>query len=332
VGHRGSLHAVAAVVVLALIAACTSGSADPGDAAQPGPQSGGTSASGSPDPPPTSRPAATPTATPSDPAQAPLRTLPRGGRTLFPRWRVIAYYGAAGIPAMGVLGSGSPEAVWLRLSAAAARFTTRAHPVLPAYELIAVIANGHPGPDGNYRTRVPTAQLDRYLAAARRFKALLILDVQPGRATFPAEVRRLERWLREPDVALALDPEWRMGPGGVPGQQIGSVSAAEINEVSAWLDALTARHRLPQKLLLVHQFTIGMVRDKQAVRPRRHLAIAFNMDGFGPRAAKLEKYRILARDRRFALGLKLFYRQDVGLFAPRDVVGLRPGPNIVEYQ
>jgi hypothetical protein len=118
----------------------------------------------------------------------------------------------------------------------------------------------------------------------------------------------------------------------VPGQRIGTVSAAELNAVSGWLDALTARHRLPQKLLLVHQFTLGMVTDKPAVLPRRHLAMVFNMDGFGGRSAKLTKYRLLAADDRFGLGLKLFLRQDIAIFQPAEVLRLRPVPDVVEYQ
>src|SRR5262249_18711517 len=35
--------------------------------------------------------------------------LPRGGSQIFPRYRVVAYYGAAGTPALGVLGQGSPD-------------------------------------------------------------------------------------------------------------------------------------------------------------------------------------------------------------------------------
>ncbi len=282
---------------------------------------------------PASAPASHRTARPDPPARlAGLPTLPRGGRTLLPGWRLVAYYGAAGTPALGVLGSGPPDQVWPRLAAAAARFGTARTRVLPTYELISAIANGYPGPDGGYRTRVDGATIDRYLDSVRRHHALLLLDIQPGHSDFPTEARRLERWLREPDVALAIDPEWRMSAGGVPGQRIGTVSAAEVNAVSAWLDELTVRYRLPQKLLLVHQFTVGMVTDKDDLAPRRHLAMVFNMDGFGGRAAKLAKYRMLAADRRFGLGLKLFLRQDIAIFQPPEVLALQPAPDVVEYQ
>jgi hypothetical protein len=47
---------------------------------------------------------------------------------------------------------------------------------------------------------------------------LLVLDIQPGRSDFFTETIRLERWLREPDVGLAIDPEWRVTSSEVPGR------------------------------------------------------------------------------------------------------------------
>lgn len=131
---------------------------------------------------------------------------------------------------------------------------------------------------------------------------------------------------------LAIDPEWRMGPGEAPGEVIGSVDATEVNQVSAWLDRLVRRRNLPPKMLLVHQFMPGMVERKKLVEPRDRVELVFNMDGFGARAAKQSKYRMLAEDRRFSLGYKLFLRQDIRRMRPAEVLRLRPRPVVVEYQ
>ena len=48
--------------------------------------------------------------------------------------------------------------------------------------------------------------IDTYLKAARREKALLVLDIQPGHTDFLEEVKRLEAVAAQPDVGLALDP------------------------------------------------------------------------------------------------------------------------------
>src|SRR5436190_22230479 len=110
--------------------------------------------------------------------------LPRGGRVLFPHFRVVAFDGAPQDPGLGELGIGTPDQAAARLLATADRYTRRGRPVLPAMELIATLAAADPGRDGMYRIRQSDALIARYLAAARRVHALLLLDIQPGRSSF----------------------------------------------------------------------------------------------------------------------------------------------------
>ena len=258
--------------------------------------------------------------------------LPGGGRRLLPDRRVVAFYGAPQDEELGALGIGPPDRAARRLVRQARAYDRPRRHVLPALELITVIANADPGEDGMYRSRQPAAVIDRYLRAARRHGMLLILDIQPGRADFFDEVVRLERWLREPDVGLALDPEWRVGPGEVPGQVIGRVDPREVNATSAWLAQLAVRHDLPQKLFLIHQFTDDMV-DHTQLQRRPELAMVLNTDGFGTRPVKVSKYHAFSGDAPgFHHGFKLFYEEDVGMMTPRQVLRMRPAPDVVEYE
>ncbi|HEU5034197.1 MAG TPA: hypothetical protein VFT62_05480 [Mycobacteriales bacterium] len=259
-------------------------------------------------------------------------TLPDGTRRLLPAHRVVAFYGAAGTPTLGVLGTGTPEGVWPALARQARPYRAAHARVLPAYELIAFVATRSRGNQHNYSSRISDHTITRYARAARRHHALLILDIQPGRGRFLADARALRRWLRLPYVGLGLDPEWKLYGNQLPLSRIGHTGARSINAVSRWLERLTVAHRLPQKLLLVHEFTDDMVRDKRALRNRRHLAMVFNVDGFGSRAAKLGKYADFARGHRFPLGFKLFYDWDVNLLSPAQVRHLRPRPAVVEYE
>jgi hypothetical protein len=245
---------------------------------------------------------------------------------------VVAFYGGATGGTLGVLGEAPPERIGRRVLAAARAFVPHGRPVMPAFELIATTANAHPGPSGLYRTRMDHAVIERYLRAARKLRGLLILDVQPGRGDFLTEVRHYERFLREPDVGLALDPEWSMRAGQVPGRTIGFTDAATVNRVSAWLADLVRRERLPHKLLVVHQFTLSMVRDKHEVAKRPGLAMTFHVDGFGHQVDKKEKYRLFTRDRRWHHGFKLFYDEDIDLMTPVETMRLRPPPDLVTYQ
>jgi hypothetical protein len=259
--------------------------------------------------------------------------LPGGGRQIFPAHRVVAFYGAPESDRLGVLGIGSPAHAAARLTRVARRYATKQRPVLPAFELITTIAADGPGDDGLYRNHQPAATIDRYLQAARRAKALLLLDIQPGRGDFMSEALRLERWLREPDVGIALDPEWHVGAGEIPGQTIGSVTADEINRVSNYVAGFVAERDLPEKLFVIHQFTTGMIDGKDRVLDRPGLAITMNVDGFGDPANKRTKYvQFTGEVPRFHDGFKLFFDEDTNLMPPRDVLRLTPPPDLVVYE
>jgi hypothetical protein len=245
---------------------------------------------------------------------------------------VVAYYGTPGTARMGVLGSGPPEQVADRLDAAAAPFATPGKEVQPAMELIVHVADGAPGPDGNYSHAIDEAEAWRYLEVARAHRQLLVIDIQPGSSDFLTTTRPWERLLSEPDVGLALDPEWRMPPGQVPGEQIGTVTAAEINETSAWLAEIVRRGNLPQKLFVLHQFTPAMIQQPEQLQTPPELATVQHVDGFGGQPDKLAKYAQLVRPGHLLHGFKLFYTQDTPMLTPAQTLGLNPVPDFVTYQ
>ena len=231
-----------------------------------------------------------------------------------------------------MLGQDTPEAMWPKLMAQVAPYQQSTPVVLPAYELIAFVAQGSPQPDGTYSARLPDPVIQQYLNVVKEHQGLLILDIQPGRGSFLADAETLAPFLTQPDVALALDPEWQVDAAQAPGQVTGSTTAAEINEVSAWLEQLVTTNHLPQKLLLIHQFENSMIQNKSAVAAQPDLAIVFNMDGFGSWNAKTSSYQLLAADPRFPLGFKLFYHQDDPLEDPPHVLALQPQPVVIEYE
>ncbi len=272
-------------------------------------------------------------ATPLRPSAAAQAQLPFGGRTILPGHRVVAYYGAAQTPAMGVLGEAPPSKIAARLLRQAKAYGGYGKPVVPAFELIATMAQRAPGADGTYSDPTDGATIQRYLDAVRRFHGLLILDIQPGRGSFLHEAHRYDRFLRQPDVELALDSEWSMAPDEVPAQVIGGTSGEVVNGVSAYVASLVRRYDLPQKFLVVHQFTPDMVAHRGAIVDRSGLAIVFHIDGFGSRAAKLSKYRLLSQHRKGAfMGLKLFYTQDIDMMSAAEIMHLHPAPDLVTYQ
>ena len=264
----------------------------------------------------------------------PSQPAPRPG-ALLPWNRVVTYYGNPLSKKMGILGELPPAEMMAGLEREAAAWG-KADPstrVKPGLELVATVASAEPGPDGLYRVRMPEAVINTVIGWARSKGWLVILDVQVGRASVKDEVAHLRPFLESPDVHLALDPEFDMPPGKVPGKRIGTMSARDVNAAVGLLASMVEKKGLPPKLLLVHRFTESMLTGAAAVRPDPRVQVVVVMDGYGAPALKRLVYRIAIRREpvQFA-GIKLFYKNDRPLMAPAEALTLTPGPSVVIYQ
>lgn len=274
--------------------------------------------------------------TPSTHAPAPAPQLPQGGRRLLPEYRLVGFAGAPGSSALGRLGVGSlddraREIVRLGPAYAGGR------KVMPVLELIATVVQGRPGRDGMYRSRTTDAVIASHLAAARRVKGLLLLGIQPGRASFMDEVRHYARWLAEPDVGLALDPEWAMGPGEVPMRVFGSTTGREIDAVAAYASTVVRQRNLPEKVLVFHQLSPSIVTRERDIRRHPGVVVIKSVDGIGSRAMKTSTWSKLTHQLAPTVqpGFKLFYTEDRKfgpLMTPVQVLALRPQPAYVLYE
>ncbi|UQA96741.1 hypothetical protein K9S39_37085 [Streptomyces halobius] len=280
------------------------------------------------DPPATSSPSA-------GPAKRRLE-LPRGGRELFPRHRLVGFCGLPGAAALGRLGVGAPARRAAELAKLADVHAAGREP-LPVLELLAVVTVAEAGHDGTYRTRTPAATVRRFHALAREHRALLLLNIQPGRAAVLDEVAALREWLVHPDVGLALDPEWEMGPHDVPGRTFGRTSGDELTRVARYLSELVDAYGLPQKPLVFHQVATSVVRDESALRTQPGVALIKSVDGIGSPAMKRRTWRHLVAGLPDGLhtGFKLFYEEDAKagrLMTPEEVLSLGPEPEYVMYE
>jgi hypothetical protein len=263
--------------------------------------------------------------------------LPRGGREIFPAYRLVGYCGAPASPALGRLGIGRLDDRVAEIEKAARSYAVDRDP-LPVLELIACVVQAHPGSDGRYRVRIGDDVIRTYLQAARRHRALLLLNVQPGRARFLDEVKALERWLGEPDVGIALDPEWAIGPGQTPGRVFGSTTGAVVDSVAAYLDGLVRAGALPQKVLVVHQLNPRIVTGWGALRRRDGVVVVKSVDGIGNAAEKIATWKRLVTRLPSTLhpGFKLFFDEDRRgggkLMSAAQVLALRPRPEYVLYE
>ena len=189
------------------------------------------------------------------------------------------------------------------------------------------------GADGDHSSESSLDHIRPWVDAAGAAGFYVVLDLQPGHADFLTQAMRYEELLAFPHVGLALDPEWRLAPGEQHMVDIGQVSADEVNRVATWLAELTRRHHLPQKLLVLHQFRLDMLPD------REHSRRAGNRPGRAdgrPRReqTKLETWQAITAGGPTGVnfGWKNFYDEDSPLRSPADVVALVPSPVYVSYQ
>jgi hypothetical protein len=148
--------------------------------------------------------------------------LPGGGQVLFPGHLLVALYGHPGVPALGALGQQGLSASIARVRKAAAAYRTLSSvPVIPAFEIIATIAEASPGSNGDYSYESSVSSLMPWVRQATADGMYVILDLQAGRASLLAQARMYQPLLELPDVGLAVDPEWKLGPGQLPLHQIG---------------------------------------------------------------------------------------------------------------
>jgi hypothetical protein len=262
--------------------------------------------------------------------------LPGGGQVLFPGHRIVALYGNPTTPYLGVLGQQDLPASITRAERAGAMYRPLSRvPVVPAFEIIATVAQGSPGPDGTYSYQTPPSTLEPWVREATAAGLYVILDLQPGRANLLTQARVYQSLLEQPDVGLALDAEWKLQPGQLPLRQIGSVSIGEVNSVVRWLAALTASHHLPQKLLVLHQFRLSMVADERELDTSHDdLAIVIHMDGQGTPSVKLQTWEAVtaAAPPGVFFGWKDFTVKDHPMLTPEATMANTPAPVMISYQ
>jgi hypothetical protein len=256
-------------------------------------------------------------------------------RPLLPEYRIVMYYGHPHDPAMGIVGEYEIEQLTEILREEAANYAAAdpSRPVIPALEVIATVAQRVPGSDGTYILDTDTETLTTYIDFAAEQGMLVVLDLQVGRGTVPDEIDKVRDLLTRPNVHLAIDPEFAVAEGEIPGEYIGSVTAESITYAQQVLAEISATHGIPPKILIVHQFREDMIQGKDQLAPVPGVQLVIDADGYGAPELKTAVYNFLVRDELIEFsGVKLFYRQDMPLMTPQEILALVPAPDVIIYQ
>lgn len=266
------------------------------------------------------------------------KTEPLAG-AIFPYKRIIAFYGNLYSKGMGILGELPKHEVLKKLQEEVNQWqeADSVIEVQPALHYIAVTAQNLPGKGNKYRLRMPFSQIDSVLKMAEQINAIVFLDIQVGLSTLQDEIPQLEKYLKLPNVHLGIDPEFSMKGGQKPGSVIGVFDATDINYAVEYLEKIVKDNNLSPKILVVHRFTQGMVKNYKDIKAKPEVQIVMHMDGWGFPAKKINTYRqFIYREPVDFTGFKIFYKNDTKnnsrLLTPQELLKLKPQPVYIQYQ
>ena len=258
---------------------------------------------------------------------------------ILPYKRIIAFYGNLYSKNMGILGELPKQEVLDKLlkEVKAWEEADTVMQVQPALHYIAVTAQLLPGTANKYRLRMPFSQIDSVLKMAEKINAIVFLDIQVALSTLEEEVPQLEKYLKLPNVHLGIDPEFSMKGGQKPGTVVGSFDAADINYTSEYLQKIVKENNLPPKILVVHRFTQGMVKNYKNIKTKPEVQLVMHMDGWGFPAKKINTYKqFIYKEPVEYTGFKLFYKNDTKgngrLLTHQELLKLKPQPVYIQYQ
>ncbi len=270
----------------------------------------------------------------------PAKTVYHLEGALLPFNRIVAYYGNFYSKNMGVLGQYPKTEMLAKLNGEVEKWKLAdpTTPVIPAIDYIALTAQGTAGDSGYYSLRMPSTEIDKAVALANEIGGIVILDTQVGQSNVKIEIPLLEKYLKMPNVHLALDPEFSMKKGQKPGTVIGTMDATDINYVANYLAKLVKDNNIPPKILIVHRFTTPMITHSKSITPLPEVQIVIDMDGWSMPSKKIAVYnQIVASEPVEFTGFKLFYKNDLRAPSTRmtttsEILNLTPQPVFIQYQ
>jgi hypothetical protein len=277
--------------------------------------------------PPNVTPSATPYPIPA------LTLVPGEPQGYLDKFRLFAFYGSATGPGLGILGNYPRDEMLALLHQRMAEYQllVSERPFLPTYHIIIAVANTTPP---YYYANISLELIEEWVEAASASGVAVVLDIQPGQGDVMYIYERVRHLFYNPHVHFAIDPEFNMAAGQIPGQVVGSLSAAEINAVQADLNQIGLEIGL-NRVLILHQFADMMLPDKEGIEDYPYVELVIDGDGVGSPAAKIRNYNEYAQEAAFEYGgFKLFPNDgDYPVLTPQEVMTLlEPPPVVVIYQ
>src|SRR5699024_7179938 len=143
----------------------------------------------------------------------------------------------------------------------------------------------------------------------------------------------IEPYLKLPYVHLAIDTEYSVEEGEIPGEDLGEVDGEDVQEAVEYVDEMVRENDLPDKMVLVHQFGNGIVTNNDKIKPTEHVQLTLYLVGFRYTYIKISAYGIMVPLQPIKYGgFKKFYDNDDPLLTPQELIQRHPSPANINYQ
>ena len=272
----------------------------------------------------------TPTPAPTwTPGPRPQARPPAGGGYLS-KYQLITFYGSPWGRALGILGNYPRKQMTEYIYGLVAEYQPLdSRHAMCTWHMVTTVANQNP-PEYRHVVDIPTIEV--WVASADFYECAVILDIQPGHVTIEEEFNRISRFLYNPHVHLAIDPEFDMVGEQIPGISVGQTPASDINWVQNELQKIANQIGV-NKVLMLHQFKDSMLPDKGNIINYPNVETVIDSDGTFNTDIKISNYLQYANEPAMEYGaIKIFYEYDPWIMTPEQVQNLSPRPAIIIYQ
>ncbi len=244
---------------------------------------------------------------------------------------LIGYYGRPYSKALGVLGHTDIPGLITRLKKVTKPYNDISSNIKAqeTFHIIFHLATKEAGRDGDYIKPLKESILIEYLEAAKKENFAVIIDLQLGALTPLNAIKSVLKFLKYPNVHLAIDPEFKIPSHKryPPGKFLGHIFGKDVNEVQeAMNDYLIQNDIKGKRKLFIHMFHKKMLRKREVIKNYEHVELVYNVDGHGAKASKIKIFNSLynKKSKKVATsGFKLFYVNDQKpLLNPKQVLGL----------
>lgn len=245
---------------------------------------------------------------------------------------LVGYYGRPYSKALGILGVHDIDTLVDLMKKKKEEFekvTTQR--VVPTFHIIKDIATLEPGHDNDHIKPLNEDIIMNYINRAQKENFAVILDVQLGTMKPIDAITPILKFLKYPNVHLAVDPEFKIPNHGryPPGKYVGHIFGDDVNEVQNAMQKYINENGITGKrMLIVHMFMDRMLRKKELVQNYPSIDLLYNIDGHGRGSTKVKIYNSLYDEEAKKIadgGFKIFFKNDKKpLMTPSQILGIEP--------